>query len=175
VARYKIYRKTEGNSSTYLAVLSSSANTFTDNAAEISRPYVYSIVAEDLNGNSSIETNSNEVIIPNPSSITISGSCDLMVYPSPTTIVFPNKYGAMISVRNKGLNDSVMVQWFGVLGQNTSNCTNRIANLFGNGAQINNFCTPRAIGNKMYFEVNSKKPCQIHIEINNWQNGTGCN
>jgi hypothetical protein len=178
VARYKIYRKTEGNSATYLAVLSSSANTFTDNAAEIGRPYVYSIVAEDLNGNSSIETNSNEVIIPNPSTITISGSCDLKVYPSPTTIVFPNntyKYGAMISVRNKGLNDSVMVQWFGVLDQNSSNCTNHIANLFGNGAQISNFCTPRAIGNKMYFEVNSKKPCQIHIEINNWQNGTGCN
>ncbi|NLW32127.1 MAG: hypothetical protein GXY77_11810 [Fibrobacter sp.] len=83
--------------------------------------------------------------------------------------------GTMFSVRNNGTNDSVIVEWYGVLDQNRSDCEDRCANLFGNGAQINNVCTPRE-GGYMYFRIRSKndQTCSVRIEFTNWMNGPGC-
>jgi len=83
-------------------------------------------------------------------------------------------HGMMFTIRNLGLNDSVTVQWHGVLDQNNSNCQFRTANLFGNGAQINNICTPKNDSNSMFVTLRSKSNCSVRIEIFDWLNGLGC-
>jgi hypothetical protein len=77
-------------------------------------------------------------------------------------------------VRNAGQNDSVTVEWLGVLDQNNSNCQPRTANLFGNGAQINNVCTPKDGQGNMYIRLKAKQTCTVQLEIFNWSNGPGC-
>jgi hypothetical protein len=86
----------------------------------------------------------------------------------------PYYHGMMFTVRNAGQNDSVTVQWQGVLDQNNSNCQPRSVNLFGNGAQINNVCTPKDAQGNMFIRIKAKHTCTVQLEIFNWSNGTGC-
>jgi hypothetical protein len=83
-------------------------------------------------------------------------------------------HGMMFTVRNAGQNDSVTVEWEGVLDQNLSNCQFRSANLYGNGAQINNVCTPKDEQGNMFIKLKSKQACTVQLEIFNWSNGPGC-
>lgn len=103
----------------------------------------------------------------------------LRVTPQGVSVLVENPdylHGAMFTVRNKGHNDSVVVDWYGVLDQNHTNCTHRSANLFGNGAQINNITTPKLTNGKMLLNLRSAtdQTYLVDIEIFNWRNGPGC-
>lgn len=86
-------------------------------------------------------------------------------------------HGMMFTVRNLGLNDSVIVEWYGVLDQNNSDCMDRTRNLLGNGAQINNVCTPKVNPDYMYVKLRSvnSNTYTVRMEMFNWRNGPGCN
>lgn len=117
--------------------------------------------------------NENEL----PSQINISGSGDIPIGTSETTVNFINPsfhHGMMFTMRNIGLDDSVTVEWYGVIDQNQSNCMPRSANLFGNGAQVNNICTSRLTDGNMQIKLRAKNHCSVHIEVFDWTNGTGC-
>ncbi|MCL2443287.1 MAG: hypothetical protein FWD13_07455 [Treponema sp.] len=101
----------------------------------------------------------------------------ISVPPSGITVKIINPdylHGAMVTVRNKGHNDSVVVEWFGVRDQNHTDNMDRTANLFGNGAQINNIATPR-INGVISLDLRSAtdKTYSVDIEIYNWRNGRG--
>jgi len=83
------------------------------------------------------------------------------------------KYGMMFTVRNYGQKDSVTLKWFGVRDQNQGNCTDQTAYLYGNGAQINNVCTPKSSDGKMYLRLSAKAACKVTIEVFDWRNGPG--
>ena len=82
----------------------------------------------------------------------------------------------MFTVRNRGQNDSLIVDWYGVRDQNYSDCGSRSVNLFGNGAQINNIASPKMGNGAVLFNLRSvtKESYLADIEIFNWRNGQGC-
>lgn len=79
-------------------------------------------------------------------------------------------------MRSKGQNDSLMVEWYGVMDQSQSNCQSRSADIFGNGAQINNIATPKLENGYMLFNLKSAtdETYLVDIEVFNWRNGLGC-
>lgn len=122
-------------------------------------------------------TTASSTITATPSSTLITGTGSYPVTPAGVTYRINNSsyhHGMMFTIRNIGLDDAVEVRWFGVLDQNNSNCASRVANLNGNGAQINNICTPKDASNDMYITLKSSKNCSVQLEIFNWTNGPGC-
>jgi len=111
--------------------------------------------------------------------IYITGNTTIPVPPAGVTVRV-NKpeylHGLMFTVRNAGTEDYTEVIWNGVLDQNANDCQARSALLSGNGAQINNICTPKDLDEKMSFEIRSQdgKAHSVMIEIFEWFNGTGC-
>lgn len=111
--------------------------------------------------------------------IYITGDTTVTVPPAGVTVRV-NKpeylYGLMFTVKNAGNADYTEVIWSGVLDQNANDCQVRSALLSGNGAQINNICTPKDQDGKMSFEIRSQdgKTHSVIIEIFEWFNGTGC-
>lgn len=104
----------------------------------------------------------------------------LSVTPAGVSVQISNPdyiHGAMFTVRNSGQNDSVVVEWYGVMDQNHSDCTDRSVNLFGNGAQINNIATSKLSDGSMVFNLKSATGETYLVDINvyNWRNGPGCN
>jgi C1A family cysteine protease len=103
----------------------------------------------------------------------------IRVSPTGITIVIQNPdylNGAMISVRNMGLNDSNVVEWFGGIDQNNAACTNYSENLFGNGAQINNFVSSKDANDNVLVFIQSatSDTNTVELKIYNWANGQGC-
>jgi len=103
----------------------------------------------------------------------------IRVKPAGVTILIQNPnytHGAMISVRNMGLNDSVAVEWFGGIDQNNPACIDESVNLFGNGAQINNFVSPKRGDGSVLVNIRSTTidTVTVEIKIYNWANGQGC-
>jgi hypothetical protein len=83
--------------------------------------------------------------------------------------------GGMFSVMNPG--DSTVsntVKWYGGRNETVTNCINDTQTLNGNGAQINNFTVAKDSNNAMYVTVTGNKVNTITLNIQNWQNGSGC-
>lgn len=83
--------------------------------------------------------------------------------------------GGMFSVMN-GSDSTVsnVVKWYGGRNETVTNCINDTQTLNGNGAQINNFTVAKDANNAMYVTVTGNKVNTITLNIQNWQNGTGC-
>lgn len=136
--------------------------------------YTAVLTVDDGNGGSDTAPSA---IIVTPSSTLIPGTGSYPGTPAGVTYRIHNPsylHGMMFTIRNIGLDDAVEVRWFGVLDQNNSNCVSRVANLNGNGAQINNICTPKNASNDMYVSLKSSKNCSVRLEVFNWINGPGC-
>jgi hypothetical protein len=101
-------------------------------------------------------------------SVSVSGVCFKYV-----NAAFPR--GAMWSVMN-GSDSTVsnVVKWYGGRNESVSNCINDSQTLNGNGAQINNFTVARDSANAMYVTITTNKVNTVSMNIQNWQNGTGC-
>lgn len=115
-------------------------------------------------------------VIPQNSCI-ITGRGTLDVSPTENTYTYINSsyhHGMMFTIRNVGLDDSVTVSWYGVLDQNNSDCMARSVCLLGNGAQINNVCTPNFGSSTMSIRLKSTKACKVYVEVYDWLNGLGC-
>jgi hypothetical protein len=115
-----------------------------------------------------------------PDTTILTGSQNVVVPPGGIKVLVKNpsyRNGLMFSVRNKGLNDYITVQWYGVLDQNFSNCQDRSVNLSGNGAQINNICTPKNSNDEMTFILKSQNnyTYSAFVDLFEWFNGPGCN
>lgn len=111
--------------------------------------------------------------------ISISGVTTVVVPPNGVTVrVHKSEFlhGLMFTVRNAGTSDYTEVKWHGVLDQNRTDCQLRTAQLSGNGAQINNICTPKDSNGDMSFELKSQNgnTYSVIVEIYEWLNGTGC-
>ncbi|MDR2693448.1 MAG: S8 family serine peptidase [Chitinispirillales bacterium] len=101
------------------------------------------------------------------------------ITPAGITVVINNpdySHGAMISVRNMGLNDSIVVEWYGGYDQNNSACAYHSDDLFGNGAQISNFVSPKLVGDSVFITIRSvtSNTYTAEIKIYDWINGPGC-
>lgn len=159
---------------------------FVDNLCIPGVSYIYQIQAIDSSNNLSIPVETGTISRKEPITININGTgsdfnfhCEYQIPSEGVIFAISNsyyKYGAMFTIRNKGLNDSNVVSWFGVKDQNRSNCSELIMNLFGNGAQINNMCTPFSDDGKMYLNVKSytSRCSSIYFDLYNWRNGQGC-
>ncbi|MDR0305346.1 MAG: hypothetical protein LBI42_00760 [Chitinispirillales bacterium] len=139
---------------------------------------IYSIVAYDSTGNMSAHINSGNKMY-NFSGFDTSVRDTLRITPSGVTVQINNPnylHGAMITVRNKGHNDSLIVDWYGVRDQNHQDCGSRTVNLFGNGAQINNIALPKLGNGAVLFNLRSatNETYLVDVEIFNWRNGYGC-
>jgi hypothetical protein len=85
-------------------------------------------------------------------------------------------HGAMVTVRNRGANDSLFVEWYGVTNQNDTECRSHRVDLFGNGAQTNNITSHKRDNGTVLFSVRSatEETYLVDVEIFNWANGAGC-
>jgi endoglucanase len=83
--------------------------------------------------------------------------------------------GGMFSVMN-GSDSTVSntVKWYGGLNETVTNCVNNTQTLTGNGAQINNFTVAKDANNAMFVTVTGNKVNTITLNVQNWQNGSGC-
>jgi hypothetical protein len=107
---------------------------------------------------------------------------ELTITPAGVRFVFDNPdylHGMMFTVRNKPDSNweygDVVVEWYGVVDQNMSGCMDLTAELYGNGAQINNICTPE-INNEMTVVIRSLdgNTNKVELEVFNWGYGPGC-
>ena len=141
--------------------------------------YATSVWADDYFGNgNTFNLTNDEPVNDGGATTVITGSGTLDITTTNQTFVYANNsylHGMMFTIRNVGLDDAVTLKWYGVLDQNYSNCADRTANLNGNGAQINNICTPRDGNGTMTFQLKATKACKVYIEVFDWRNGPGCN
>ena len=116
-------------------------------------------------------------VTPTYEPLEINGSGDFNIGPEGTTFIYNNSsfhHGMMFSVTNLGTDDEVTLEWTGARDQNLSNCDLQSEKLTGNGAQINNVCTPKDVDGKMQIKLTGKTSCRVHIDIYDWLNGQGC-
>ena len=184
VARYKVFRApvSAQHQVTQIASLPADVTEFRDVDRQMAGN-VYSIVAYDSTGNMSVPSGGNS-LINNNKVYSFSGfdghiRDTVRVTPSGVTVQINNAdylHGAMITVRNRGHNDSLVVEWVGVRDQNHRDCESRVAQLFGNGAQINNIASPKLGNGSVMFNLRSatNKTYLVDVEIYNWRNGQGC-
>jgi hypothetical protein len=179
MARYKIFRSpvVEPYFATQIASLPAHITEYRDGGQNIN-DNVYTIVAYDSTGNMSAQSNNGNTVY-SFSGFDASKFDTLRITPAGVTVQIQNPdylHGAMITVRNKGHNDSLIVEWYGGIDQNSPECMSRKANLFGNGAQINNFTSPKLGNGMVLINIRSatKETYLTDIEIFNWRNGTGC-
>ena len=178
MSRYKIFRAPVAapNQAVQIASLHADSTEFRDVGQRIAGN-VYSIIAYDSTGNMSAWKNNDKVY--RFSGFNASVRDTLRVTPAGVTVQINNPdylHGAMVTIRNRGHNDSLVVEWFGVRDQNHRDCGNHRVNLFGNGAQINNIASPKLGNGSVLINLRSAtdKTYIIDIEIFNWRNGSGC-
>ena len=178
VAGYQIFRAPVDTLHliTQIASLPAHVTEYRDVGQRISNN-VYRVVAYDSTGNMSAQFDDNKVY--RFSGFNASVRDTLRVTPAGVTVQIQNSdylHGAMITVRNRGHNDSLFVEWFGGVDQNSSVCISRMANLFGNGAQINNVVSPKLSNGTVLINLRSatNKSYLVDFEIFNWRNGPGC-
>ncbi|MCL2689222.1 MAG: hypothetical protein FWE57_05175 [Chitinispirillia bacterium] len=184
MSRYKVFRASAAapHQTEQIASLPADVTEYRD-AGENRANYIYSIVAYDSTGNMSAPSDDGSHISGNKifsfSGFDASVRDTLRVTPTGVTVQIDNLdylHGAMITVRNRGHNDSLVVEWYGVRDQNHIDCQNRSVNLFGNGAQINNIASPKMGSGSVFLNLRStaKESYLVDIEIFNWRNGRGC-
>ena len=179
MARYKIFRApvTEPHRTVQIASLPAHLIEYRDKGRN-KNANVYTIVAYDSTGNMSSQANNSSKVY-NFTGFDASRRDTLRVTPAGVTVQIHNpnyQHGAMITVRNRGHNDSLVVEWYGSTDQNNSGCMEQKRNLFGNGAQINNFVSPKLGNGTVLVNIRSvtNKSYLVDIEIFNWRNGLGC-
>jgi hypothetical protein len=178
MARYKIFRASAAvpNQVTQIASLPAGITEYRD-ANQTAANNAYSIVAYDSTGNMSAHVGGNKLYSFSGFDSSIRDT--LRVTPTGVTVQIDNPdylHGAMITVRNRGQNDSLIVDWYGTVDQNQTDCKSRSANLFGNGAQINNIASPKLGNGSAMLNLRSaaNESYLVDIEIFNWRNGPGC-
>jgi hypothetical protein len=178
VARYKIFRAPAATPHlvTQIASLPVDVTQFRD-VNQTATSSAYRIVAYDSTGNMSAHVGGNKFYSFSGFDAAVRDT--LRVTPEGITVQISNSdylHGAMITVRNRGHNDSLVVDWYGNVDQNQTGCQSRSANLFGNGAQINNITSPRMGNGFILLNLRSatQEPYLADIEIFNWRNGPGC-
>jgi hypothetical protein len=178
MSRYKVFRApiAAPNQEEQIASLPADVTEYRD-AGQNKASYIYSIAAYDSTGNMSAHVNSNKTFSFSGFDAYLKDT--LRVTPAGVTVQINNPdflHGAMITVRNKGHNDYLTVDWYGTLDQNQTGCQSRSANLFGNGAQINNITSPKMGNGAVLLNLRSatNESYLVDIEIFNWRNGQGC-
>lgn len=178
ISRYKIFRAPV-QTPLSLKQIASVPRFITEyrDAARSVNDNTYRVVAYDSTGNMSSQISGNKMYAVTGFDAFISDT--LRISPAGITVQISNPdylHGAMFTVRNKGQNDSLIVEWYGVMDQSLSNCQNRSADIFGNGAQINNIATPKLGNGYMLFNLKSAtdETYLVDIEVSNWRNGQGC-
>jgi len=176
--RYKVFRAPAAAPDlvTQIASLPADVTQYRD-TNQTATNNAYRIVAYDSTGNMSAYVGGNKLY-------SFSGFDAMMrdtirVTPTGVTVLINNPnylHGAMITVRNRGHNDSLIVDWYGSIDQNSPDCQSRSRNLFGNGAQINNFTSPKLGNGTVLINIRSatRESYLADIEIFNWRNGPGC-
>ncbi|MDR0308224.1 MAG: hypothetical protein LBI42_15525 [Chitinispirillales bacterium] len=179
MARYKIFRAPAAapHDMSQIASLPADVTEYKD-VNRRKADNTYSIVAYDSTGNMSAHISSGNKIY-SFSGFDASLRDTLRVTPCGITVQINNPdymHGAMITIRNRGQNDSLIVDWYGVRDQNHQDCGSRSAPLFGNGAQINNIASPKLGNGSALFNMRSatNETYLIDVEIFNWRNGYGC-